>query len=99
MPPSISAIATGMALAAPGERGRMSMPGVDRVTEPVFKYFHIIDMLTGTRPSFDDPLHAFSHIQPGAGVGRREQENALLSTPLHDAVAFMPSQIIPDQQH
>src|SRR5438552_484498 len=99
MPPGIGAITACMTLVTPHKWGGMLIPGVDSVTEPVFKYFHIIDMLTSKRPSFDDPLHGFSHIQPGAGVGRREQEDALLSAPLHDAVAFMSSQIIPDQQH
>src|SRR6266700_5913015 len=99
MPPGISAVTTGMPLASPDEGSGVSIPGVDSVTEPVFKYFHIIDVLTGKRPSFDDPLHGFSHIQPGAGVGRREQEDALLSAPLHDAVAVMACQIVPDEQH
>src|SRR6266496_4166917 len=99
MPPGIGAIATGMSLASPHKRSGLAIPGVNGVTEPVFEDLHVIDMLTRQRPCFDDALHRFGHVEPGASIGRREQQDAVLGTPLHDAVAFMPSQIIPDEQH
>jgi hypothetical protein len=62
-----------MPLVAPDEGSSMAIPGVNGVTEPVFEDLHVIDMLTSQRPSFDDALHRFGHVEPGAGVGCREQ--------------------------
>ena len=67
----------------------MAIPGDNGVTEPVFEDLHVINMLTSQLPSFDDALHRFGHVEPGAGVGRREQQDAVLGTPLHKTVAAM----------
>ena len=67
----------------------MSIPGVNGVAEPVFEDLHVIDMLTRQRPCFDDALHRFGHVEPGASIGRREQQDAVLGTPLHKTEAAM----------
>ena len=89
MPPRTGPVATSMPLAAPYEGSRMAIPGDNGVTEPVFEDLHVINMLTSQLPSFDDALHRFGHVEPGAGVGRREQQDAVLGTPLHKTVAAM----------
>jgi hypothetical protein len=53
-------------------------------------------MIPLQRSPFDNPLHRREHVEPGTRIGRGKEENAMLSTPLHDAVAFMPSQVVED---
>src|SRR2546427_4821541 len=42
-------------------------------------------VLTGERPPLDDALQRLGHVEPGTSGRCPEQENAVLSTPLHQA--------------
>ncbi len=59
----------------------------------------IVDVLALQGPSLDDALHRPHHVEPGGGTRGREQEDAVLSTPLHEVAAAMTRQVIPDEQH
>jgi hypothetical protein len=74
----------------------MTAPTGDGISQPLLEDFHIIGVIALQRSPFDDPLRRLRHVEPGTRVGRRKQKNALLSTPLDDAVAFMAGQIVPD---
>jgi hypothetical protein len=56
-------------------------------------------MIPLQRTPLDDALHRLGHIQPGARIGRREEQDTMLSTPLGQAWTLVPCEIIPDQQH
>jgi hypothetical protein len=87
-----------MPLFAPDKRRGMAIPANDSIGKPLLQDFDIVGMIPLQRSPFDDPLHRFRHGEPGTRIGRGKQENPVLSTPLHDAVAFMPGQVVPDQQ-
>ena len=99
MPPCISSIPACMPLSAPDKRRGMAIPSNDSIGKPLLKDFDIVGMIALQRSPFDDPLHRFRHVEPGTRIGRGKQENPVLSTPLYHALAFMPSQIVPDQQY
>src|SRR6266702_2137481 len=88
-----------MALAAPDERRRMPIPALDGVGEPAHERLGVSRVLTGERPPLDDALQRLGHVEPGASGRRVEQEDAVLSTPLHQAVTLVPCQIVYNEQH
>src|SRR5947209_4437025 len=99
MPTCIGAVATSMALAAPNEGGRMPIPPLDGVPEPVFEDLHIIDMMALHSSPDDDALHRFGHVEPGASTRRVEEPNALVMAPPHPIATVMACQIIQNEQH
>src|SRR5258708_4565102 len=96
MPPCIGSIPAYMPLSTPDKRRGMTIPTCDGIRKPLLEDLHIIGMISLQRSPFDDPLHRLSHVEPGTRIGRGKEENATLSTPLHQTVAFMPSQIVED---
>ena len=94
MPPSVGPVATGMAFAAPDERGPIPIPALDCLGEPPLERLNVSRVLTGKRTPLDDALQRLGHVEPGTGGGRPEQEDAVLSTPLHQTVALMSRQIV-----
>src|SRR6266536_2389608 len=99
MPTCIGPIPACVPLASPDERGGVSVPANNRVTEPVFEDLYIVDVMARQRSPLNNALHRLGHIEPGASIGSGEQENAMLGTPLGQAWTLVPGQIIPDQQH
>jgi len=59
-----------MPLATPDKGGGMSVPALNRVTEPVFEDLHIVDVMTCQRSPLDDALDRLCHVEPGARVRR-----------------------------
>src|SRR3989440_10061253 len=88
-----------MALAAPDERRRMPIPALDGVGEPAHERLGVSRMLTRERPPLDDALQRLGHVEPGTSGRCPEQEDAVLGTPLHQARALVPGQIVQDEQH
>lgn len=68
-----------MTLASPDERCRMAIPA----------RHGIVGVLALQGPSLDDALHRPHHVELGGGTRGREQEDAVLSTPLHEVAATM----------
>src|SRR2546423_15230377 len=96
MPPRIGSIPTCMTLSTPNEGCRVPIPADDSIGKPLLEDLHIIRVLPLQRSPLDNALHRLSHIKPGTCIRRREEKNAMLSAPLHQAVAFMPCEIVPD---
>src|SRR5258708_38380984 len=88
-----------MALATPDEGSRMPIPALDRVGEPLFEHLDVGGVLPVERSPLNNALHRLGHVEPGASVGRPEQEDAMFSAPLHETVAFMPREIVQNEQH
>ena len=72
-----------MAFASPDERRRMPIPALDRLGEPPLERLSVSGVLTGQRSPLDDTLQRLSHVEPGTSGRRPEQEDAMLSAPLH----------------
>ena len=83
-----------MAFAAPDERRRVPIPALDRLGEPPLERLNVSGMLTSKRPPLDNALQRLSHVEPGTGGRRPEQEDAVLRTPLHQTVTLVPCQIV-----
>src|SRR5512135_1515362 len=88
-----------MAFAAPSEWGGMPIPALDSVSEGLFEGLNGSIILTGKGATLNDTLDRLSHVEPRASRRRPEQEDAMLGTPLHQALAFMSGQIVQDEQH
>ena len=77
----------------------MPIPPLDGISQPIFEDLHIIDMMSLQSTPNNDPLHRFSHIEPGASTRRVQQPNAAFMAPLHQIATVMTCQIIQDEQH
>src|SRR6266699_5542433 len=99
MATSVGPITASVPFASPDESGGMSVPSRNGLPKPVFKNFHIIDMIPLQCSPLDDALDRLCHVEPGACMGGGEEENAMLGTPLGQAWTLVPCQVIPDQQH
>src|SRR5712692_8163343 len=99
MSPRVGSIAPRVTLATPDERGPMPIPAHDCFSEPVLEHLNVGGVLPVERSPFDDALDRLGHIEPRARGGRPEQEDAMLSAPLHETVALMPREIVQNEQH
>jgi hypothetical protein len=77
----------------------MTIPSLNGLGQPIFEDLHIIDMMSLQGSSDNDPLHRFSHIEPGASTGRVQKPNAAFMAPTHQIATGMSCQIIQDEQH
>src|SRR5947209_19670620 len=95
----IGPVAACMPLASPDKRRRVTIPPLDRIAKPIFEDLHIINMMPFHRSANENPLHRFSHVQPGASTWRVQAANAAFMTPTHKIVAVMARQIVQNEQH
>jgi len=72
----------------------MSIPALDCLGEPPLERLDVSRALTGKRSPLDNALQRLSHVEPGTGGRRPEQEDAVLSTPLHQTVTLVSCQIV-----
>jgi hypothetical protein len=74
----------------------VTIPSLDRIGTGLFERLNGHIILSRQRASLDGALDRLSHVQPGACIRRREEEDAGLCTPLQDAGTLLSCSIVPD---
>src|SRR5215204_2332475 len=96
--PSAGPLSALVALAVPGERGRVGIPAGDGVVEPGDELILGLWVVALEGAADDDPLDRLGQVQPGAADRGIEWHDAVLEQPADDRPAQVAGQVVPDQE-
>jgi len=87
------------ALAVPGERRGLPVPGLRSLLEPGADLGRVLRMLTVERAALEDALDGLGHVQPAAAKRGVERHDAVLAEPDHHLGTLVAGEVVPHEQH
>src|SRR3954453_22251067 len=86
------------AFAVPDKRGWLLISASCGLLKPAPDLLGTVRMLSIQRPSLEDALDGFGHVEPAAAHGRVKRHDAMFAQPQHQVGRLVAGQIVPHQQ-